>query len=100
PRTYLSTFFPYTTLFRSPNQGFRNPYLGWTEESLDVYASLGFKYESNIAVLHDVVDLNAFSTLLQNGFAKSLKLFQAIPCSIYRSEEHTSELQSPDHLVC
>ncbi len=69
--------------FSIPNQGFRNPYLGWTEESLDVYASLGFKYESNIAVLHDVVDLNAFSTLLQNGFAKSLKLFQAIPCSIY-----------------
>src|SRR5258708_26562915 len=22
------------------------------------------------------------------------------PCGLYRSEEHTSELQSPDHLVC
>src|SRR5579859_6644814 len=71
-----------------PYQGFRNPYLGWTEESLDVYASLGFKYESNIAILHNVVDLNAFSPLLQSGFAKSLKLFQAIPCSIYTLRPH------------
>jgi peptidoglycan/xylan/chitin deacetylase (PgdA/CDA1 family) len=71
-----------------PYQGFRNPYLGWTEESLDVYASLGFTYESNIAVLHDVVDLKAFSPLLQSGFAKSLKLFQAIPCSTYVLRPH------------
>src|SRR5260370_2969834 len=69
-------------------QGFRNPYLGRTEESLDVYASLGFNYESNIAVLHDVVDLKAFSPLLQSGFAKSLKLFQAIPCSAYVLRPH------------
>jgi peptidoglycan/xylan/chitin deacetylase (PgdA/CDA1 family) len=69
--------------FSIPFQGFRNPYLGWTKESLDVYAALGFNYESNIAILHDVVDLSAFSPLLQSGFAKSLKLFQAIPCNIY-----------------
>ncbi len=69
---------------RIPYYGFRNPYLGWTKESLEVYADLGFRYESNIAVLHDVVNLTAFSPLLQSGFVKSLKLFQAIPCSIYR----------------
>ncbi len=67
-----------------PYYGFRNPYLGWTKESLEVYAALGFRYESNIAVLHHVVDLNAFSPLLRSGFAKSLKLFQAVPCSVYR----------------
>ena len=66
-----------------PFQGFRNPYLGWTEDSLDVFASLGFNYESNVAVLHDVVDLNTYSPLLQSGYAKSLELFQAAPCSIY-----------------
>jgi hypothetical protein len=71
-----------------PYYGFRNPYLGWTEESLDVYASLGFHYESNIAVLHDVVDLNTFSPLLRSGFAKSLKLFQAVPCSMYVLRPH------------
>ncbi|MGH2496055.1 MAG: polysaccharide deacetylase family protein [Ktedonobacteraceae bacterium] len=69
---------------RIPYYGFRNPYLGWTKESLDVYTELGFRYESNIAVLHEVVDLNEFSPLLQSGFEKSLKLFQAVPCSIYR----------------
>src|SRR6266487_4172131 len=37
-----------------PYCGFRNPYLGWTEESLQVFTSLDFKYESNEAVLHDV----------------------------------------------
>src|SRR5205814_5729138 len=52
-------------------------------DSLDVFASLGFNYESNVAVLHDVVDLNTYSPLLQSGYAKSLELFQAAPCSIY-----------------
>ena len=64
-------------------EGFRNPYLGWTEESLDVFSQLGFTYDSNDAVFHDVVDLNAFSPLLQSGFQKSLKLFQAVSCSAY-----------------
>src|SRR5437868_3975571 len=31
----------------TPFQGFRNPYLGWTEETLQVLASLMFTYESN-----------------------------------------------------
>jgi len=35
-----------------PYQGFRNPYLGWTEETFQVLTSLSFKYESNEAVLH------------------------------------------------
>lgn len=66
-----------------PFTGFRNPYLGWTNDSLEVFAALGFLYESNIAVLHDVVNLDAFSPLLRSGFAKSLELFQAIMCSAY-----------------
>ncbi len=57
-----------------PYQGFRNPYLGWTYESLRVYAALNFTYESNEAVLHDVVDLNKFSPILRSGFDKSLAL--------------------------
>ncbi len=71
-----------------PYQGFRNPYLGWTEESLAVYAALGINYESNVAVLHDVVDLDVFSPLLRSGYAKSLELFQAAPCSIYALRPH------------
>ncbi len=73
---------------RLPYYGFRNPYLGWTRESLEVFAALGFRYESNIAVLHDVVDLNAFSPLLQSGFLKSLELFQAVACNAYSLRPH------------
>ncbi len=68
--------------------GFRNPYLGWTEDSLDIFRNLGFSYESNEAVLHDVVDLQSFSPLLQGGFSKSLALFQAIPCTSYTLRPH------------
>lgn len=68
--------------------GFRNPYLGWNEEALEVFRQLGFRYESNEAVLHDVVDLTRFSPLLQSGFAKSLALFQAIPCTAYTLRPH------------
>lgn len=74
------------TVFKKTNmefQGFRNPYLGWTEESLEVFAQLGFTYDSNDAVLHEVVDLSQFSPIIQSGFAKSLELFQAISCSAY-----------------
>jgi hypothetical protein len=68
--------------------GFRNPYLGWTEDSLEVFRKLGFGYESNEAVLHDVVNLDEFSPLLQSGFTKSLALFQAIPCTTYTLRPH------------
>lgn len=66
-----------------PYYGFRNPYLGWNRESLQVYNELGIHYESNIAILHDVLDLKTFTPLLRSGFEKSLRLFQALPCSTY-----------------
>ncbi len=71
-----------------PYHGFRNPYLGWTEESLHIFAALGFTYESNEAVIHDVIDLGGFSPLLREGYAKSLALFQAIPCNAYALRPH------------
>ncbi len=66
-----------------PFQGFRNPYLGWTKESLQIFARLGFSYDSNNAVLHNVIDLDKFSPLLRGGYEKSLELFQAIECNSY-----------------
>jgi peptidoglycan/xylan/chitin deacetylase (PgdA/CDA1 family) len=68
--------------------GFRNPYLGWNEDSLEVFRQLGFTYESNEAVLHEVVDMTHFSPLLRGGFARSLTLFQAIPCTSYTLRPH------------
>ena len=61
-----------------PYQGFRNPYLGWTEESLQVFSDLGFAYESNEAVLHEVIDIDHHH-VIREGYMKSLTLFQAIP---------------------
>ena len=71
-----------------PFQGFRNPYLGWTEETLQVLGTLDFTYESNEAVLHDVIDLDTFTPLLKSGYEKSLVLFQATPCSTYALRPH------------
>src|SRR6266516_1714716 len=71
-----------------PYEGFRNPYLGWTEECLKVFTALGFSYESNEAILHDVIDLDRFPPSLRSGYEKSLVLFQAILCSAYTLRPH------------
>ncbi|WP_376794743.1 polysaccharide deacetylase family protein [Thermogemmatispora sp.] len=71
-----------------PFAGFRNPYLGWTEEALEIFAALNFTYESNEAVIHDVIDLETLSPLLRSGYEKSLRLFQAVPPSIYDLRPH------------
>ncbi|SRR6266496_547739 len=71
-----------------PFQGFRNPYLGWTEESLEVFRALQFTYESNEAILHDVIDLDLLPPILRAGYEKSLLLFQALPCNVYTLRPH------------
>src|SRR5690348_17996950 len=71
-----STLFPYTTLFRSPG-------LGSAHEVLEVVA--------------DVV--HADRAALAAGLACD-HLERNLGGHAGRSEEHTSELQSPVHLVC
>ena len=73
---------------KMPHHGFRNPYLGWTEDSVGVFAELGFAYDSNEAVLHDVIDTAALAPAIRDGYEKSLALFQAIPCSRYTLRPH------------
>ena len=68
--------------------GVRNPYLGWTNASLRVFTTLGFAYESNEAIIHDVIDLDDLSPLQRGGYKKSLALFQAIPCHVYNLRPH------------
>src|SRR5258708_20040640 len=66
-----STLFPYTTLFRS-----------------DFYAR-GFERALALAAAkHDVIPVMLVDPR-----------YESLP-DVGRSEEHTSELQSPDHLVC
>src|SRR5258708_30834540 len=67
-----STLFPYTTLFRSSA---RHPTMTALPRS----------------AFPRGVSLVSVPTPLRNG---------TVSANIERSEEHTSELQSPDHLVC
>ncbi len=79
------------SLFRSKNipfQGFRNPYLGWTEESLTVFTALNFTYESNEAIIHSVIDLDLLTPVIRSGYEKSLVLFQALTCNAYTLRPH------------
>jgi len=73
---------------QTPYEGLRNPYLGWTEESLQVFTALGFSYDSNEAVFHDVIDLDRLPPHLRSGYEKSLVLFQAIPCNACTVRPH------------
>src|SRR5690348_17915013 len=78
-----STLFPYTTLFRS--------YAGWTlDNPTKAYATQA-------------------AALAEASRARESQLDRGIPVTVFRlgveygylrSEEHTSELQSPVHLVC
>src|SRR5258708_26348364 len=71
-----STLFPYTTLFRS----IRGDPQRLINRRQILLAKLDVNHRANN--LHDFSDMSV----------------RAI--SVRRSEEHTSELQSPDHLVC
>src|SRR5947208_6641873 len=70
-----STLFPYTTLFRSKVFAW-----GWVERRVEALGRTGRLHQRQ-----------AGSQLVAEGAIERLGL---------RSEEHTSELQSPDHLVC
>src|SRR5258708_30260797 len=83
-----STLFPYTTLFRSQGHlaGARHPaeyaYSQGNAPAQCPLGGAGFR-----------LDLDFFSGVVEQSNADMVK-------EIERSEEHTSELQSPDHLVC
>src|SRR5438552_14602294 len=73
PRLPRSTLFPYTTLFRSIV----------TLQQLDpIYVDFHLPQK-------DLAELRT-----------GQKLTLGLDAQLRRSEEHTSELQSPDHLVC
>src|SRR5258708_26972208 len=81
-----STLFPYTTLFRSPNS-----HIYKFVDALCGDSGAGdLKKQLMVARLSNSLDNIQFNDLD--------RLFQNVLA--FRSEEHTSELQSPDHLVC
>src|SRR3712207_6933629 len=79
-----STLFPYTTLFRSPLQEGNNTGCPATQEE----------------VAHFISVLKKTSSLKDPQLAIIEKRFRQNEQPAHRSEEHTSELQSRQYLVC
>src|SRR5438876_5643462 len=75
PRPPRSTLFPYTTLFRSVSFG-------------------------NVSLSADRRNLVVFNPELCRKVTEPLEVAPENDRAAVRSEEHTSELQSPVHLVC
>src|SRR5207244_11261500 len=84
------TLFPYTTLFRSG--GGKTAYVDeirW--HPVPEVATRVAQVETGELDFADDLNLDAYDRLKKNPNLKAI---------VARSEEHTSELQSPDHLVC
>src|SRR5690348_18068954 len=83
-----STLFPYTTLFRSA---------GWREYVWQLYWYFGEDYRHRNALGHRAPLPEWFLEL--DADAVTARCLSTVLTQV-RSEEHTSELQSPVHLVC
>src|SRR5256885_6167011 len=87
-----STLFPYTTLFRSKREGlgFQSTKEDAIAEKVEELVKNEVKRTFNPEFLNRLDEIILFSALGENDIIQILE----------RSEEHTSELQSPCNLVC
>src|SRR3712207_7422841 len=88
-----STLFPYTTLFRSAD-GSRFP-----AELAIAPTPVGGRTLFT-AHLRDITERRAAEAALAESEARFRAVADNIPQLAWRSEEHTSELQSRQYLVC
>src|SRR5258708_11641695 len=88
-----STLFPYTTLFRS---GRKRRCTGDVEPAV---AAAGEACSPAASILLASILIMTLGTPLRSMRNSASPLNSDSPI-LSRSEEHTSELQSPDHLVC
>src|SRR5690348_17453894 len=87
PRPPSSTLFPYTTLFRSTARF--------------VWSSLVAVVGIALLFVHELQEHASSARQVAAGIGLTLVgMFGASTANVVRSEEHTSELQSPVHLVC
>ena len=86
-----STLFPYTTLFRSPVVGCA---------AVEAAGEDGTGFDEREAAFWRAAGRARVAERRSDARAKNVILFVGDGMGISRSEEHTSELQSPDHLVC
>src|SRR5205085_10427057 len=93
-----STLFPYTTLFRS----------GFNELGHLVIAKIAYDQlnESQRDAIHEVLKNHPHyaeylaAAVPESSTAREWSFLRAATWSDWRSEEHTSELQSQSNLVC
>src|SRR5207244_8941943 len=97
PHPLTSTLFPYTTLFRS--------YIALKPRLQ--YAYLGLQGSNNLLCICVCIAICALVSQVAHKSDLPDCVRDTLICKVYeplarisRSEEHTSELQSPDHLVC
>src|SRR5258708_34490448 len=93
-----STLFPYTTLFRSRKHGslVLAPLRG-NRRSRGAPRLDAIRLHDRCHVAHGTSErVGVVVSRLSQRFSRNLSASSAA----MRSEEHTSELQSPDHLVC
>src|SRR5258708_31941559 len=81
-----STLFPYTTLFRSRVQTF--------------YPSVTTEAEAKLVELTPGSETSNINITVEGLTPVFTATGRTVDADAGRSEEHTSELQSPDHLVC
>src|SRR5690348_17493283 len=90
-----STLFPYTTLFRSENQSGSPPIIVTAPQDQAVPAGQSATFSVGVTGTIPV----AYQWCL-NGATLWGATNSSLLITNSRSEEHTSELQSPVHLVC
>src|SRR3712207_8877550 len=98
-----STLFPYTTLFRSPEQGAADTVdSGCGDRADDAHGPrVGpVPVEAPESGATRRVADEASRCSRGTAVGQGLRLVQAEPTAPSRSEEHTSELQSRQYLVC
>src|SRR5947208_9489530 len=86
-----STPFPYTTLFRSERMAHGRMLVADNTDEIDLLAQ---RYEFT---RHDPT---RFALTIVTSLGCNFDCPYCFEAKHPRSEEHTSELQSPDHLVC
>src|SRR5207244_13169954 len=92
--------FPYTTLFRSIGPGtVAAVSLAQGNTTLEALVIIGFAFGATVALV-----ILLFGRISGAHINPAVTLAQTIAgkttLEMFRSEEHTSELQSPDQLVC
>src|SRR5205807_9081077 len=95
-----STLFPYTTLFRSPAPPACSQADRASNSANDVYAAVNLKDGTAHDDLPTLVLIIVMRSALIHVRPASVFLGLAGRTCMRRSEEHTSELQSPCNLVC